>query len=339
MSADSFNERPAADNPAQAQPQAEGASLELMSPEQINKRRKRAKEIYDAITGESEETMANLDLLVAQLKDIYEKFHEQNNLDGEYGHWFADLIRKADPAGSYDRDADLNFFRLINLSRELSQQNINCSREKAELDAIRQEISGEQRNLEAVKQKIVDEQKNLDRVRADRDAAIAAGEREKEAELAGIQKQIDGKRRELEGLNQQIGQAQAKLKSYDAPSDDDFRGFYPPDDPKSGHIYLCGSYAFIDITATPQVMRNVLQGLDPDADDDNAFRSMGQPQIVIRQLPDGRFMAKSQTNRLPNKVDGKLLSCEEETELRQGAAIEMTDKKGNTQTVKVYIAI
>lgn len=361
---ESIKENQAADNAPQAEPQANGAGIELQLPEQI---RENAEKLYGKIKGAQEEAEGiyksiqsnavsaegRFNSLQNQLKSILEQVdllkQQQNTADyqkrlrADYADWFSDLLRKLVPSGpeSFERPVPLSHDTLIKLSRELSQQNFDCSRERAELDAIRQDIADERKNLEAVKTEIGSEQAELARVRADKAAAVAESKREKDAELAGIRKQIEAKQRELEDLNRQIGQARSLLKQYEAPSDDDFQGFCPPDDPKSGRIYLCGSNAFIDITGKP-LYKNVLQMLDPDADDDdNAFRFMGLPQLVIRQLFDGRVVAKSCFARLPNKVDGKLLSCREgeETELRQGAVIEMTDRKGKTQTVKVYIAI
>jgi hypothetical protein len=316
----------AADLSGQDNPQTNAEDLALMSPEQIADLQKQAKELYDGIKNVSDDVNGQFELLVLQLKKIRGIIQKQNNLDAAYGTWFADLIRQATPATSYDKNAALDNDMLINLTRELSQQNFSCAKERQELEAIKREIAEKRKELDALDDRIKDE---YDRKR-----------QEKEAELAGFDSRIQEKQRELDSLNQEIRNAQIVIKTYEAASGEDFEGFAIPDGAKSGHIYLCGSYASVDVTATPQIMRNVLTGIDPEAaPDENLFRHMGQPQIVIRKLPDGRVMAKSQTAKRPNKVDGKQLSCEAETELRQGALIEMTDGKGNTRTVKVYIAV
>lgn len=326
MSENNTERNQTADIPGQDNPQTNAEDLVLMSPEQIADLQKQAKEIYDGFKPESEDVKDQFDLLVLQLKKIREIIRKQNNLDAAYGTWFADLIRQATPSGSYDKNAALDNDMLINLTRELSQQNFSCAKERQELEAVKREIAEKQRELNALDDRIKEE---YDRKKQD-----------KEAELAGFDRQIQGKQQELDALNREIGNKQTAIKTYEAASGEDFEGYAVPNGAKSGHIYLCGSYASVDITATPQVMRNVLTGIDPESDqDENMFRHMGQPQIVIRKLPDGRVMAKSQTAKRPNKVDGKQLSCEAETELRQGAVIEMTDGKGNTRTVKVYIAV
>ena len=333
MSENNTERNQTADISGQDNPQTNAESLELMSPEQIADLQKQAadlqkqaKELYDGFKTESEDVKDQFGLLVLQLKKIREIIRKQNNLDAAYGTWFADLIRQATPSGSYDKNAALDNDMLINLTRELSQQNFSCAQERQDLEAIRREIEEKRKELDALDSRLKEE---YDRKKQD-----------KEAELAGFDRQIQGKQQELDALNREIGNKQTAIRTYEAASGEDFEGYAIPDGAKSGHIYLCGSYASVDVTATPQVMRNVLTGIDPEADqDENMFRYMGQPQIVIRKLPDGRVMAKSQTAKRPNKVDGKPLSCEAETELRQGAVIEMTDGKGNTRTVKVYIAV
>ena len=333
MSENNTERNQTADISGQDNPQTNAESLELMSPEQIADLQKQAadlqkqaKELYDGFKTESEDVKDQFGLLVLQLKKIREIIRKQNNLDAAYGTWFADLIRQATPSGSYDKNAALDNDMLINLTRELSQQNFSCAKERQELEAVKREIAEKQRELNTLDDRIKEE---YDRKK-----------QEKEAELAGFDRQIQGKQQELDALNREIGNKQTAIRTYEAASGEDFEGYAIPSGAKSGHIYLCGSYASVDVTATPQVMRNVLTGIDPEADqDENMFRYMGQPQIVIRKLPDGRVMAKSQTAKRPNKVDGKPLSCEAETELRQGAVIEMTDGKGNTRTVKVYIAV
>ena len=326
MSENNTERNQAADISGQDNPQTNAEGLELMSPEQIADLQKQAKDLYDGFKTESEDVKDQFGLLVLQLKKIREIIRKQNNLDAAYGTWFADLIRQATPSGSYDKNAALDNDMLINLTRELSQQNFSCAQERQDLEAIRREIEGKRKELDALDGRLKEE---YDRKK-----------QEKEAELAGFDSRIQGKQQELDALNREIGNKQTAIKTYEAASGEDFEGYAVPNGAKSGHIYLCGSYASVDITATPQVMRNVLTGIDPESDqDENMFRHMGQPQIVIRKLPDGRVMAKSQTAKRPNKVDGKQLSCEAETELRQGAVIEMTDGKGNTRTVKVYIAV
>ncbi len=326
MSENNTERNQAANIAGQDIPQTNAEDLVLMSPEQIADLQKQAKDLYDGFKNESEDVKGQFDLLVLQLKRIREIVRKQNNLDAAYGTWFADLMRQAAPSGSYDRNAALDNDMLINLTRELSQQNFSCAQERQDLEAVRREIAEKQRELDALDDRIKEE---YDRKK-----------QEKEAELAGFDRQLREKQQELEALNREIGNKQTAIKTYEAASGEDFEGYAIPDGAKSGHIYLCGSYASVDVTATPQVMRNVLTGIDPEADqDENMFRYMGQPQIVIRKLPDGRVMAKSQTSKRPNKVDGKPLSCEAETELRQGAVVEMTDGKGNTRTVKVYIAV
>ena len=333
MSENNTERNQTADISGQDNPQTNAESLELMSPEQIADLQKQAadlqkqaKDLYDRFKTESEDVKDQFGLLVLQLKKIREIIRKQNNLDAAYGTWFADLIRQATPSGSYDKNAALDNDMLINLTRELSQQNFSCAQERQDLEAIRREIEEKRKELDALDSRLKEE---YDRKK-----------QEKEAELAGLDSRIQEKRQELDALNREIGNKQTAIRTYEAASGEDFEGYAIPDGAKSGHIYLCGSYASVDVTATPQVMRNVLTGIDPEADqDENMFRYMGQPQIVIRKLPDGRVMAKSQTAKRPNKVDGKPLSCEAETELRQGAVIEMTDGKGNTRTVKVYIAV
>lgn len=331
--------------PAETEPQG-GESLELIPPEQLKEdakavyeriaaRQKEAKETFDAINGQAGNLENLFSLLKGQLESLIQDFDTleaqlktaqyQKKLGDNYAAWFAALYRIQSSSNPYDKNTELND-TLINLSRELSRQSFDHAAKQREYDDILR--------------KIEEAQGKLDRIQAENAEAVRKAEQDKKEELAGIESEIDRKRKELEDLKREIEQEGKKRVEHEAASEADFDGFTIPESPAAGRIYLCGEYdAAIDITAKQRVNREDLLGLDPDANPgENVFRYMGRPQIVIRMMPDGRILAKSGRKRL-NKVDGALLSCEEDTELHQGATIEMTDKNGDIQTVKLYIAL
>lgn len=280
-------------------------------------------------------------------RDLCSRLEQFKAITEEYAKAFAYLFRLLGNPTDFDRNLKLEENNeLLNFSRRIMDLDKKLEKDRAKLVADQNELEQEKAKFnqeKGDKQKLQEQWKNealgeLEEELTQERAKITSAKEE----LASTERKLDERKNELEKLKREIaeighipanvpgGTDQRPQNQKDTLKKIEELGFTAPEDAVPGHLYLCGEFSFVDVTAMPNVSRKQLQQIDEEE-----FQFMGKPQISFAQLPSGGWLARPQPN-LHNSIDGKELT--EEVELPQAAIIEMTDKHKEIHRVLAYMA-